>query len=144
MGQTEPNSQFSFADFCRFSLFLGIIAFRRRRFSQKTAGNRRFSQKPVCPIEFVPFSSARLSGHDLLSPFQWLCILHGAQEIANTIVFVQRDHENSETGIGGGVKTYRTLEGEGGTRPESCPSKTWTFGPKLAIFYRISVERGQF
>ena len=59
-GQTkEPNSQI-FADFCRFSLFLGITAFRRRRslqktagncrFSQKTAGNRRFSQKPVCPI----------------------------------------------------------------------------------------------
>ena len=31
-----------FDDFCRFSLFLGIIAFGRRRFSQKTAGNRRF------------------------------------------------------------------------------------------------------
>ena len=29
-----------FADFCRFSLFLGIIAF----------GRRRSSQKPVCPI----------------------------------------------------------------------------------------------
>ena len=57
-----------FADFCGFSLFLGMTAFRRRRFlqktagnrrfSQKTAGNRRFSQKPVCPIQFVPFSSA--------------------------------------------------------------------------------------
>ena len=56
-----------FADFSRFSLFLGITAFRRRRFSQKTAGNRwfsqetadfrRFSQKPVCPIQFVPLSS---------------------------------------------------------------------------------------
>ena len=36
--------------FADFLLFLGITAFRKRRFSQKTAGNRRFSQKPVCPI----------------------------------------------------------------------------------------------
>ena len=50
MGQTEPNSQF-FADFCRLSLFLGITALQRRRFSQKTfrkpqifAGNRRKPQ----------------------------------------------------------------------------------------------------
>ena len=35
----------------------------------------------------------------------------------------------------GGLKTYRTLEGEG-ARPESCP---W----KLRIFDRISVEKGQ-
>ena len=34
--------------------------------------------------------------------------------------------------------------GFGGTRPESCPSKTWTFDPKIDDFYRISVERGQF
>ena len=34
----------SFADFSCFSLFLGIVAFRRRRFSQKTAGNRRKPQ----------------------------------------------------------------------------------------------------
>ena len=46
MGQTEPNSQF-FADFRWFSLSLGITALRRRRISQKTAGNRRFSQKPA-------------------------------------------------------------------------------------------------
>ena len=45
-------------------------------------------------------------------------------------------------GRGGGVKTYRTLEG-GGTRPESCPSKLGLLTPKLAIFYRISVEKGQ-
>ena len=48
-----------FADFCRFSLFLGITAFGRRSFSQRTAGNRfsqkttrnrRISKKPVCPM----------------------------------------------------------------------------------------------
>ena len=33
-----------FADFYRFSLFLGIIAFRKRRFSQKTADLRRKPQ----------------------------------------------------------------------------------------------------
>ena len=44
----------------------------------------------------------------------------------------------------GGVKTYRTLEGGGELAPDSCPSKAWTFDPKLAIFYRISVEGGQF
>ena len=51
-------------------------------------------------------------------------------------------HIFGDWGRGGGVKTYRMLEG--GTRPESCPSKTWTLTPKLTIFYRISVERGQF
>ena len=30
----------------------------------------------------------------------------------------------------GWVETYRTLEG-GGTRPESCPLKAWTFGPRI-------------
>ena len=45
-----------FADFCRFSLFLGITAFRARRLSQKTAGNRRFLQKNP----FVPFSLSLL------------------------------------------------------------------------------------
>ena len=54
-----------FADFCRFSLFLVITAFRGRRFSQKTAGNRRFSQKPqetadFCRNPFVPFSLSLL------------------------------------------------------------------------------------
>ena len=80
MGQTEPNSQFFFADFRRFSLFLGSTASRRcrisqritrnRRFSQKTTGNRRFLQKPVCPIWFVFLHSvlgnwAHNSGDDL-------------------------------------------------------------------------------
>ena len=54
MGQKEPNSQF-FADFCWFSVLLGITAFWRRRFSQKTAGNRWFSQKNR-RNPFVPFS----------------------------------------------------------------------------------------
>ena len=40
--------------------------------------------------------------------------------------------KRSETGIGG-VKTYRTLEG-GGTRPESCPWKAWTFDPQIGDF----------
>ena len=38
-----------------------ITAFRRRRFSQKSAGNRRIWQKPVCPIEFVPCNSSLIS-----------------------------------------------------------------------------------
>ena len=46
-----------FADFCRFSLFLGIIAFRRRRFSQETADFRRKPQKTADfrRNRFVPF-----------------------------------------------------------------------------------------
>ena len=40
-------------------------------------------------------------------------------------------HPNtSETGIGG-VKTYRMLEGGGGTRPEGCLCKAWTFDPQI-------------
>ena len=60
MGQTEPNSQFFsqiFADFCRFSLFPGIIAFQR----QKTAGNRRkpqiFAETSLSHL-VCPFNSA--------------------------------------------------------------------------------------
>ena len=56
---SPANPQFFFLQiflgFCRFSLFLRITAFWRRRFSQETAGNHRFSQKPDCPIQFVPF-----------------------------------------------------------------------------------------
>ena len=48
----------------------------------------------------------------------------------------------SETGIGG-VKTYRTLEG-GELAPKVAPRRLRLLTPKLAIFYRISVERGQF
>ena len=48
----------------------------------------------------------------------------------------------SETGIGG-VKTYRTLEG-GELAPKVAPRRLGLLTPKLAIFYRISVERGQF
>ena len=48
----------------------------------------------------------------------------------------------SETGIGG-VKTYRTLEG-GGIAPKVAPRTLGLLDPKLAICYRISVERGQF
>ena len=34
--------------------------------------------------------------------------------------------------VKGGVKTYRTVEGGGGgTRPESCPWKAWTFDPQI-------------
>ena len=42
-----------FADFCRFSLSWELQHFGgagNRRLSQKTTGNHRFSQKPVCPI----------------------------------------------------------------------------------------------
>ena len=54
---TNARNSLIFADFCCFSLFLGITAFWRRRFSQKTAGNRRFSQKTAdfCRNPFVPF-----------------------------------------------------------------------------------------
>ena len=47
----------------------------------------------------------------------------------------------SETGIGG-VKTYRTPEG-GGLAPKVAPRKLGLLAPKLAIFYRVSVEKGQ-
>ena len=40
-----------------------------------------------------------------------------------------------------GIKTYRTLEG--GTRPESCPWKAWTFDSQMQVFQRVSVEKGQ-
>ena len=69
MGQTEPNSQF-FADFRWFlqiSLFLGITALRRCRFSQKTAGNRRFSQK----TERKPQIFAKTGLSHLVCPFPW-------------------------------------------------------------------------
>ena len=68
-GQTiwdKPNRirSFSqiFADFCRFSLFLGIIAFRRRRFSQETADFRRKPQKTADFRRnwFVPFTLSLL------------------------------------------------------------------------------------
>ena len=60
-GTNARDSQFS-ADFRRFSLFLGIPAFQRRRFSQKTAGNRRFSQEiaDFCRNPFVPCSLSLL------------------------------------------------------------------------------------
>ena len=62
MGQTEPNSQFFFADFRRFLL---IFAFPAQIF----AGNRRFSQKTaetclshlVCPFSFLPRSALKCS-----------------------------------------------------------------------------------
>ena len=43
---------------------------------------------------------------------------------------------------GDGVKTYRTLEG--GRELKVAPRRLGLLHPKLAIFYRISVERGQF
>ena len=51
-----------FADFCRFSLFLGITAFRRRRFSQTTADFRRKPQETADfrRNPFVPFSLSLL------------------------------------------------------------------------------------
>ena len=67
-GQTEPNSQFFlqiFTDFCRFSLFLGITAFRKRRFSQKPQETADFRRKPQETADFrrnrfVPFSLSLL------------------------------------------------------------------------------------
>ena len=42
-----------------------------------------------------------------------------------------------------GVKTYRTLEGGGDSPRKLSWENAWTSGPKLRIFYRISVERAQ-
>ena len=46
----------------------------------------------------------------------------------------------SETGIGG-VKTYRAPE-KGGTRPESCPWKAWTFDPQIEDFLLNLCRKG--
>ena len=43
-----------------------------------------------------------------------------------------------------GVKTYRTLEGGGELAPKVAPRRLGLLTPKLTIFFRISVERGQF
>ena len=67
----EPTFSQIFADFCRFSLIFGLLCKSRelgvadlrrkpqenRRFSQETAGNRRFLQKPVSPICCLPFGA---------------------------------------------------------------------------------------
>ena len=69
---------------------------------------------------------------------------HAPSPLKTQGVFItQPRSETGITGGGGGQNAPNAREGEG-TRPESCPSKTWTLDPKLAIFYRISVERGQF
>ena len=44
-----------------------------------------------------------------------------------------------------GFKTYRTLEGGGGElTPKATPRRLGLLTPKLAIFFRIYPERGQF
>ena len=48
----------------------------------------------------------------------------------------------SETGIGGSKRTERWGGGE--LTPKVAPRKLGLLTPKLTIFYRISVERGQF
>ena len=52
---------------------------------------------------------------------------------------IRPEKARSETGIGG-VKTYRTLEG--GTRPESCPRKAWTFDPRIEDFHQNICRKG--
>ena len=47
----------------------------------------------------------------------------------------------SETGIRG-VKTYQTLEGGGGNRPESCPWKAWTFDTQIEGFLQNLCRKG--
>ena len=44
----------------------------------------------------------------------------------------------------GGVKTYRTLEGGGELAPKVAPRRLGLLTLKSAIFFRISVEGGQF
>ena len=73
-GQTEPKRRFSliFADFCRFlsfprkqSIWETQIFAENRRFSQKTAENRRNPQIGVCPLRFVPLSAALIGPKSL-------------------------------------------------------------------------------
>ena len=66
---TEPNSQFfqillNFADFC-----FRVTAFRRRRFSQRTAGNRRFSQRTAGNRRF-----SQKTAEFCRSTFQWFSL----------------------------------------------------------------------
>ena len=44
--------------------------------------------------------------------------------------------------MGGGVKTYRTLEG-GELAPKVVLGRLGLLTPKLKVFYRISAEKGQ-
>ena len=64
-----------FADLCRFSLIFGslcqIKGFGRRRFAQKTAGNRRFLQKPVSPICCLSFGALLVSLNSGPRPRHW-------------------------------------------------------------------------
>ena len=51
-------------------------------------------------------------------------------------------HLSRRPGLGGGLNVPNA-RGAGGTRPQNCPSKTWTLTPKLTILKRISAERGE-
>ena len=77
-GETGPGTHI-FADFCRFSLIfgslcklrdLGVAGLRRKpqetaEFSQETAENLRFLQKPVSPICCLPFGALLKKTHEL-------------------------------------------------------------------------------
>ena len=69
-----------FVVFRRFSLFLGIAAFRKRRFLQKTAGKRRFAQKTAdfCRNWFVLFSLSLLVPPYFLGEFLPVLAFTGA------------------------------------------------------------------
>ena len=47
----------------------------------------------------------------------------------------------SETGYGGG-QNVPNARGGGGTRPESCPLKTWTFDPQIGDFLENLCRKG--
>ena len=82
----------------------------------------------VLPLELSPIDSAEWSKIGLLN-----------RGFGSILLFARMQ---SETGTGG-VKTYRALEG-GGLAPKVAPRRLGFLTPKLATFYRISVERGQY
>ena len=110
-GQTQWDIFEDFRRFLQVLAFLGIAAFRRHRFSQKTAEDRRISQKPICPIWFVPFGSSlsmmqalrpartNIRDHFGVTSFKspWLCCLYMCTKVtlfASKKARVRKVHAN--------------------------------------------------
>ena len=118
-GQTEPKRRFSLI-FADSRLFLENKAFGKRRFPQKivagTTENRRNLQKASdwrLPLKCVPLSAALYRG------FAPVGFTH------SSIWLGDRDR---------GGQNVPNARGGGGTRPESCPWKAWTFDPQIEDF----------
>ena len=105
-----------FADLCRFSPCLRIYNILG---PQIVAENRRFAL-------FWGGKNSKGRDRKFQSTFDFLTRL----KVSSEIEFLQSLGPYQRPG---GVKTYRTLEG-GGTRPESCPCKAWTFDPQIEDF----------